>query len=177
MTTEEINRKLVEYFGKDIYGKAYYRVVYSSSQIENRYGTFEIKTEAGIYLRTETCWKLVPKYPLFPDTYIFEKLMENSGQNKEIEIGMCYEPIWRFVNKAGDRVEVEWWACEAIVKADRAIKKLQMSPSDIEAAEELKMAQEKMKFKDIIKNESPYLAGMIKSGEAIVVPSNYSKDN
>lgn len=172
-----INRKLVENYGKDLYGNATYRVVYSSSQRENRYGTFEVKTESGIFLRTETCWKEVPKYPLFPDMWVFEKIQENYGQNPEIQKGMTYEPIWFFRDAKGEKVQPEWWACEAIVQADRAVKKMQLSPDDFQAAEDLRMAREKMVCKDIIQNESPYLAGALRDGSAIAVPSNYEKSN
>lgn len=175
MGVDWINRKLMDDYGRDVYGHSNYRVVYSDTQYEMRYGTFRVETEAGIYLRTETCWQKKRKYPVYSDLWVFEKVQENYGQNPEIEKGMTYEPLWVFRDKHGNKLQPEWWACQAIVQADRAIKKIMLSPSDLEAQEELRMAREKMHFKTVIQNESPYIAGAIKAGEAIVVPRNYEK--
>jgi len=168
MTHEEINKKLVENYGRDLYGNPNYRVVWSTSQTERRFGTFE-DYFGDIYLRTVTEVREVPKYPLYPDFWVFEKATPNSG-NPELKANISYEPLWIFKHpKTGEYLAPEWWACEAIVHADRAIKKLQMNQNDVNAMEELRMLNEKMRFKLMLQDESPYLAGAIHNGSAAPV--------
>jgi hypothetical protein len=53
-----INKRLVELYGKSIDGRPNFRIVFSDTQYEKRFGTFEV-TCGDIFLREETCLKEV----------------------------------------------------------------------------------------------------------------------
>lgn len=165
MLVDELNKKLESQFGKDIYNRVKYRIVWSTSQTEKRLGTFEDCTESGIYLRTVTEVREVHKYPHCPDFWVMETIQDNI-LHPELGSNFSYEPLWVFIDKQGNHVQPEWWAIECIVKAHRAGKRLQISPSDAEAKEEGRIALEKLMFKDMMKNESPWLASQLASGHA-----------
>jgi hypothetical protein len=138
-----------------------------------KYGTYE-DYYGDVYLRTVTETREVPKYPIYPDFWVFEKIQPNLA-NPELKATLSYEPIWVFRDKKGERVQPEQWAIECIVQADRAVKKMRLSPKDIEANEELRMAREKMRYKMMLQDESPITATMVHNGSGIFVPSTYEK--
>lgn len=171
-----INKKLIEEYGKDVsLNLPNYRIVFSTSQREKRYGTFNDYSESGyIYLRTVTETREVPKYNEYPDLWILETIQANLA-NPELHEKWSYEPLWVFGANNSERQPV-WRAVELIVKSHKIIRKMHV----VTKAEEVyelneQLLREKKIFKDMLQNESPYIAGAIHDGEAIVVPHNYVK--
>ena len=65
----DINHRLIEKYGRDIAtNEPRFRVVWTSTQLEKRYGEFEVFSEGGIFLREEKGVREEPKYlPEYPD--------------------------------------------------------------------------------------------------------------
>jgi hypothetical protein len=173
-----INRQLIEAYGTDIgLGKPNFRLAWSTSQLEKRYGEFEVFSEAGIYLRTEKCVSEVPKYPEWPDKWVLERLLSTAGNPYlEMVTKFSYEPVWIF-GAANSESQPIWRAVDLLIKELLYKKRKYLTRADYEEAEAKRMALEKERCKEIIQDESPWLPGLLKSGSAIVVPANYKESN
>ena len=82
---DSINKQLVDHFGTDtITGLAMWRVVFSEDQFEKRLGTYDDFTPSGIYLRTVTEVREVPKYRQWiKRKYVLENLVLIPDINKK----------------------------------------------------------------------------------------------
>jgi hypothetical protein len=163
-----LNRRLVDYFGKDQANYPKFRLVWSTDQRERRFVQDKsVFTDYGLFLRYETGWVVTEKYPLFQDKWILEELMELHGRNPELPYHFSYEPIWVFGNGMSNPVP-NWKAIHLLVKTKLYVKKVVQSPSDIDDEETIKLQKEIARNKDILQNESPYLAGALHDGAAVV---------
>lgn len=175
---KQINRKLTEEYGKDIaLNLPKFRIAWSE-YTEKRYGKFARFTEEGIFLREEEGVYEEPKYLGYCENkWILEELKSTKGNPYlELVVPYSYEPIWTF-GAANSNPYPVWRAVQLLLLArlHRDPNKQVKTPSDVIAAEAQRMAREKAVCKDIIKNESPYLAGQLIDGEAVTVPHNYEK--
>src|SRR3990167_6442773 len=105
-SVERINKSLIDIFGKDtITGIAIWRVVYSENEFEKRFGTYNDISPAGIFLRTVTEVREVPKYRQWVQyKYILERLTlipEISADDLPTP-KLSYEPLWVFEDKFGN---------------------------------------------------------------------------
>jgi hypothetical protein len=174
MNVEEINKKLIEVYGKDIsLSLPNYKIVWSTSELEKRLGTFTDVTESGIYLRTVTEVREVPKYWNNPDQWVLEAIQANIG-NPELGTLYSYEPLWIFGANKSDPTPI-WRAVDIICKCHKIIDKRKLSKSDIQGELDNQLIREKALFKEMLQDESPYIAGAIHDGAAVVVPSTYEK--
>jgi len=175
-----INRRLIEFYGKDVSTSLpRFRIVWSSSQYEKRINSmgFDIYSESGIFLRTEFGTHEVEKYQNNPDMWVLEQLVLAVGQEMLTE-NYSYEPRW-FFGASGSSPNPVWRAVKLLV--DTIIfcreKREIINSSSADELERQRLAKEKELFKDMIQDESPYLPGAIKAGYAIVVPENYKREN
>lgn len=77
-TAAVINLALREMHGRDInQDRPRFRIVWSTVQSEVRYGTYSVFYKETIFLRDETGFANVAKYPAFPDRWILEMLVFN----------------------------------------------------------------------------------------------------
>lgn len=171
---EDINKRLVERFGKSVsLDNPKYRVINTAGLTELRYGTFE-DYAGDTYLRTVTEVREVPKYPFYENHWVLEALQGNDN-NTELVTKISYEPIWVFGAANSDPNPI-WKAVELLVHTHLfARSKNTLTLKDIDAAELRQYIKEKALFKDILQNDSPYIAGAIHDGAAVVVPHNYKK--
>ena len=102
---DSINRQLIDSFGIDtISGQPIWRVVWSEEQFEKRLGTYDDFTSEGIFLRTVTEVREVPKYRQWiKKRYVLERLVIIPDVNlKELpSTKLSYEPIWVFETQRG----------------------------------------------------------------------------
>jgi hypothetical protein len=68
-----IKTRLLTAGGRNRYGEANYRVVWSSTRLETIGGEWDDYSEGGIWLRTVVETRRVPKYWTHPDRWIVEK--------------------------------------------------------------------------------------------------------
>lgn len=108
-----INKRLQERYGVAYDGRPNFRVVFSDTQFETRYGTFEVYC-GPIFLREETCYKEVPKYDYIVGKHILEELKFGNFPDKPF-VQSSYEPLWTFMDKERKPLYPVWDAVEIVV--------------------------------------------------------------
>lgn len=168
-----INRRLLENYGRGVKDLPLYRIVYSTSQLERRYGTFIKETESGLFLGYETCERLCPKYPNEPDYWVLEWVQPNI-MNPELLADVSYEPLWFFKDVHGRPLPYDWEIIEVLVRAHQT-RVVPKNQAMLDAEEEEKKKKESEEFLDKIRGEASPFHGKLNKGarEAIVVPRNY----
>lgn len=176
----DINRRLIDKYGRDVVtNEPKFRVVWSTTQLEKRYGEFEIFTEGGIYLRTEKGVSEEPKYlPEFPDMWVLEQIMDTAGNPYlEMVVKFSYEPLWIFGAANSDKTPI-WRAVDLLVRnrlhGDPNL--VHLSPADLLRIEELKLQKEKEKIKDFLNDETTDISFALKHGTAVTVGDIHGKD-
>jgi hypothetical protein len=173
----EINKLLVDYYGLDIsLNIPKFRIVWSSSQREKRYGVFEVYDSTGtIFLRTEQGIEDVEKYPIWSDLWVLERLFPTNGNPYlELVTKFSYEPVWVFGAGNSDKQPI-WRAvrllCENSLRGDP--NRVNKSPSDLIREEEEKLEKEKKLMKEMLSEDVTPLAFSLKHGCSIVVPKRF----
>jgi len=97
---EAINKSLKELYGVDtVSGLPMFKVVWSEDEYEKRFGTFDDITPAGIFIRTVTEVREMPKYKQWiQEKHILERLVVVPDyQQKELAgAKISYEPLITF---------------------------------------------------------------------------------
>jgi len=152
---EEINKKLAEEYGNDlVLNLPKYRLVWTTNQLEKRFGIFRVFTETGIFLREECEVKEVRKYPFsYEDMWVLEAIMSTTGNPYlEMVTSWSYEPVWIFGAANSDRQPI-WRAVRLLVRnhiyGDPNART--RSPSELEDEEASRMQKEKATFKEMLK--------------------------
>lgn len=168
-----LNKHLDRRYGRDLLGRPWFRVVWSSSQTEKRVGTFS-DWYGSVFVREYVGMAEVPKYPSpdYRDRWILEKLM--FIENKELwadTIKGVYEPVWVFRGKDNAYVRPTIKTVDFTI-AMMFTPKQKLSQSDIDDEEEKSLQD------DIAANlgffDEKYggdLAAALHQREAIVVPT------
>jgi hypothetical protein len=171
-TLEVINKRLLDNYGRGINDLPNYRVVWSSSQKEVIYGTFEKETTSGIYLGTETCEREVDKYPMYLDMWVLEHIQPNLN-NPELRAKFSYEPIYIFKDKYDNALPLDWEVIEKIVYFH--IHRVPPPTNrDLQSREEEKQKKEEAEFLDYLQHDKPFPNKMY-DGAVVTVPPNYEK--
>lgn len=165
-----INNRLTDYYGRDITGMPFFRVVWSEGLLEKRVGHFE-DFYGSIFLRAYDGLREVPKYSYIKNRHILEKLVFHK-ETKEILEKHSYEPVYVFQDKNGKSLPVIWRACEALIHSLMYGERQKLTASDMIAEEEKKDKRDVEYFEDSL--DMSYTATMLANKEAIVVPSNYN---
>jgi hypothetical protein len=148
-TVDTINERLRGVFGTFLNGMPRYRLVWSSSQREKRYGTYDV-CAGSIYLRTETGVMDVEKYPFYKDKWILEKCFGNDSK-EIVDCQYTYEPVFVFRDKNNNPLPPLWRVCEILIQSiEGFLKTGKMSPKDYMAQEEAECAKEAEMFADML---------------------------
>lgn len=187
-SVKSINQQLSEQFGIDtITGQPIWRIVWSEEQFEYRFGTYDDITPAGLYLRTVTETRWVPKYRQWiHEKYILERLVVIPDFNEE-ELPaskVSYEPIWTFEDKFGNYLPPKYEAAKFIIDTIYAV---QYSNHDLaryrdpedsqEASLELKKQRVDKIVEELFGDELGQIGLDLLHGQAISVPHNYKKES
>lgn len=186
-TIEDLNKRLIEHFGIDtLSSKPIWRIVWSEDQYEWRFGTYDDITPAGLYLRTVTETRYVPKYRQWiQKKYVLERLVIVPEVNKDDlpSEKMSYEPIWVFEDKNGNYLPPKWepakWIIDciyAVQYGDHSLKrykdpKLGSSPEEALAIKNKEIDQ----LTEELFGEQSGLMGTTYTGGSVIVPRNYEK--
>lgn len=156
---DTLNERLADRFGKYLDGRPFYRLVWTTDQVEKRRGTFN-EYYGSIYLRTEVnVIKEVPKYYIGRDRWALEKLMFSIHNPELVEAqNGSYEPIYIFQDKNGNYLHPIWPVLEYIVKAAEGMIGEKLQPSDYKEADAKALAQEIEYFEQEIENEASLFA-------------------
>lgn len=183
---EAINERLKEYFGVDTpTNQAIWRIVWSEDQFEKRLGTYNDFTPSGIYIRTVTEVREVPKYRQWvPEKYVLERLVVIPDVNiKELPTQkLSYEPLWVFQTTSGKAIAPRWEAAKLIVELVYATQgKGNLSKyKDPDAGlskedwfEKKRVEIDKLQ-EELFGNES-YVGDALAHKEAVIVPRNFER--
>ena len=102
---KQLNKFLADKYGTYLDGRAWFRVVFANSQTELRRGLYE-DFYGPIFIRQRFEVRETPKYPIFKDCYVLEKLIRLDSHHLELlkkEIVLIdeftYECVWAFYDK------------------------------------------------------------------------------
>lgn len=180
---EYINKQLKDEFGVDtITGVSIWRVVWSEDQFEKRLGTFDDITPAGLYLRTVTEVRLVPKYRQWiQEKYVLERLVViPDWQREELPTAkVSYEPIFVFWDKNENYLPPKYivakFVIDTIYAAQYGTKNLKKYTDD-ENSQEASLDQQRQRVDEIME----YLWGdqaahydAVKTKEAVGLTGSY----
>jgi hypothetical protein len=186
-TIEAINKHLINHFGIDsISGIPIWRIVWSEDQIEKRLGTYEDYTSGGLYIRTVTEVREVPKYRQWiQEKYVLERLVvvPEYNENELPSARVSYEPIWVFENKQGGYLPPKFEAAKFVIDTIYSVQYGSHSLVkyvDPENTQEKHLEEKRKRVDAIIEElfgEQSSLQGTTVTGESIIVPRNYEKTN
>jgi len=185
---ESLNRQLIDLYGIDtVTGQAMWRIVWSEDQFEHRYGTYDDITETGIYLRTITETRYVPKYRQWiKEKYVLERLVviPEVSMPELPATRTSYEPMYPFQTASGQYLPPSLINSKFIIdtvlaaQGKKSLAKYKDPASGITGEEniELKSKEIEVLQKELFGNESP-VGDAMAHGEAIIVPRNYEKES
>jgi len=195
---DTINKSLRDLFGSDIVtGQSIFRVIWSEDEIELRYGTFDDISPAGVYLRTVTETRTVPKYRQWIHAkHILERLVLVPEFNQQ-ELGgakISYEPLWVFEDRNGNYLPPRLDACKlvidtvlatqnvakAMITGDESVDRPTKRYSDPEGTQEASLALKEQRIDKLVEelfgDESGLSGATLAGGSGIFVPPNYTKE-
>jgi hypothetical protein len=157
---EVVNERLALYYGTELDGRARYRVVWSTTEIERRHGEFN-EFYGHIFLRTSIGIQDVKKYPFDQDRWIVEKLFFIRNPEIITEKPGCYEPLYHLKDRFGGYLPLSWKAVDLAVKfaEDRPVG-IQLTDKDWNAQEQTAIEEETEYFMNTLDDEgrSPLFA-------------------
>ena len=170
---DNLNKTLKERFGHFLDQRPWFRIVWSTEQLEKRIGKFS-DYYGQIFVREYVGMAEVPKYPGpdYRDRWVLEKLMfvENKELWADTEKGV-YEPIWVFRAPGGEYIRPTLKAVEFIMGM-LFNPKQKMSQSDMDAQEELELQRDIQTNYEILQDKyGGDIATSLHQREAIVVPN------
>lgn len=178
---QSINNQLRDLFGVDtVTGKEMFRVSFSEDQYEKRLGTYSDYTREGIYLRTVTEVREVPKYKQWiHQKYILERLTVVPDINAQDlpTSQLSYECIFVFENFKGEalppRVDVAKIVIDSLYAA---MGKTNLAKYKDDYSQYTPEAQNKRinEIMEYLWDPSDNADAMV-AGEGVAVPSNYEK--
>lgn len=185
-SVDSINNQLIDQFGIDtVTGLPIWRIVFSEDQFEKRLGTYDDYTPTGIYLRTVTEVREVPKYRQWiHEKYVLERLVIVPGLNAD-ELPtqkLSYEPIFVFQTGSGKYLPPKFEAAKLVIdtvyaaqgKGNLAKYKDPDAGLTTEDLIEKKAAEIDRLQSELFGNES-YVGDALAHNEAVIVPINYEK--
>lgn len=185
---ELINQQLKDSYGIDtITGLAMWRVVWSEDQFEHRLGTYDDYSPAGLYLRTVTEVRLVPKYRQWiQKKYVLENLVvvPEEQQNELPDSKVSYEPIYVFQTGSGEYLPPKLEAAKFIISSIYAVKG-KGSLTQYKDPETTLKGEDLIEYQtqkidelqaELFGNES-YVGDALAHKQAVIVPRNYKEMN
>jgi hypothetical protein len=167
-----LNSVLKHRYGTNLYGQAIFRIVWSTIQLEKRFGKFN-EFYGKIFLREFNGLQEVPKYFWIKDTWVLERwyppILAFTPDIPSTSQG-SYEPIFAFRNDAGGEIPIVeqevhriiWLSLNPLLPGD--------SKSRMETEEQVKLRKDEELDLDIMEDANPYLVGKLHGKEAIVRP-------
>jgi len=182
---KSLNKQLIDLFGIDtISSLPIWRIVWSEFQFEWRYGTYDDITKSGIFLRSVTETRWVPKYRQWiQDKFVLERLVVVPITNKDElpDTKVSYEPIWIFEDRNGDYLPPKLEAAQFIINTIYAAQYSNHNLtrySDPDNSQEAQIENARRRIDGIVEElfgEQSSFEGSTVTGETIIVPRNYEK--
>lgn len=185
---DTINRQLMDLYGIDtVTGLPMWRVVWSEDQFEHRLGTYDDVTESGIYLRTVTEVRYVPKYRQWiKDKYVLERLVviPEISQGDLPATKLSYEPMYPFETNSGKylppRLDAAQFVIDSVLSAQgkSSLTKYKDPVSGLSTEDYLEMKRQEIdKLQAELFGNETDAGDAMAHGEAIIVPRNYKEES
>jgi hypothetical protein len=156
---QTINRELELKWGANLF-----RLTWADDEFETRHRTYTKVDNSGNYLGEMEETARLPKYSYCKNCYVIEKYFGGGRAPEEVKDWNNWEIIWAFEEGQIPNLEVCMFISHAI---QNGVKKTLKDHYDDEKS---KFDKEVEETYEVLENESPYLATMLKNREAIVVP-------
>lgn len=187
-TIDSINRQLQDLFGIDtVTGQPMWRVVWSEDQYEHRLGTYEDFTDYGLWLRTVTEVRFVPKYCQWvQNKYVLERLVliPEANEGELPATRLSYEPIYVFETDSHrylpPRLDAAKFVIDSVLSAQgKSSLAKYKDPFDGKSQEEYNemRSQELDRLQSELFGNETDTGDALAHGEAIIVPSNYKGES
>ncbi len=171
---ESINTKLINEFGRELNGKAKFRVVFSEDQYEKR--ITEFTNEGFKLLQPEV--RLLPKYQQWVRAkYVLERFIPVVGETDLLD-NMSYEPVWVFQDKNGNYLPPFFDGCALIIEGlyERTKKTSFVKYKDESVSKEARLAEIERVERELFGNETD-IGDHLAYGSGVIVPGNAGKVN
>ncbi len=181
-TIQSLNLQLKDLFGIDtISGIPIWRIVWSEEQFENRLGTYDDYSSAGLYLRTVKEVRLVPKYRQWiQDKYVLERLVIVPIINEDElpDTKISYEPMWVFETNKGmylpPRLDVAKFIIDSVYSAMGKSSLAKYKDPEYSQEESLELKKQRVNnLVEAVFGDETDVSDALTRKEGIVVPSNY----
>lgn len=182
---ETINNRLKDQYGRFDTTRPNWRIVWSTDQMEMRFGEYNRYSKSGLFLGTYTGSLLVPKYSYAKDRWILERLIPVTALHDIAELAgniASYEPVWVFETATGEPLPYRWDAIKIIIESVHdAARLIRGGRKDKNPMDDPKISREVQEMKiraleeSLFGNESE-IADALAYREGIIVPSSYRKD-
>jgi hypothetical protein len=184
---ESLNNQLIDLFGIDsLTGQSIWRIVFSEYQFEKRLGTYDDFTPNGLYIRTVTEVREVPKYRQWiQEKYVLERLVVVPEVNiPELPTSrVSYEPIFVFEDKYSNylppRLDAAKFVIDTIYAAQYENHSL-AKYKDPESSQENALELQKERVDELVEaifGDSTDISEAITRKEGIFVPHNYKRES
>jgi len=124
---DDINTNLLRDYGRELDGRASFRIVWSDDQLEKR----RVKNINGVELLFEEVREML-KYDYIKGRYILERIVNVMELDPETDLveKMPYEVLWVFMDRRGDYLPPRTDACRLVI--DQLL--VNMDSSDLHGA-------------------------------------------
>lgn len=188
-----LNQQLRDNFGIDtITSEPIWRVSWAADQFEKRFTEFSDYTTEGIFIRTVTEIRDVPKYPWWKDLYILERLVlvPECDQMELLGKKTSYECLWPFHDRNEKPLPPKYEVCEFVIyqvytaqygpKYKNLDRFKHLDVYGCNDKEELQKKKERVErlMVEMFGDETPWHGDSVDaSGSTILMPNNYIKES
>ena len=106
---DEINKYLLEHYGRTPEGLPYFRLIWSTNITERRYSEFH-DYHGDLFIRAVREVRECLKYPFAQDRFILERIREISPQAIELglrsDVPFSYEEVYTFQDREGNPLPI-----------------------------------------------------------------------
>ena len=171
-----INHLLEIRYGRDVVkGRPKYRISWSTSQTERRFGTYHVYYMQHIFLREETGELEVPKYPHFPDCWVLETFLYCPVLEIPESKNGHYEIMYPFLSQNQEALEPLFRVCEIVIYAQRHPHNPRELMNILTERDKKLFDESVSYFKDVLDDENR--SWLFTDPHAVVtVPKNYERE-
>lgn len=177
-----LNQRLSDNYGKFEDGRPIWRLVFSDSQFEKKFGRYTDYTTNGMFIKQVEEVREVKKYPYDIGKWILERLVPVPPYNQMelVTQTTSYEPVWTFEDANNNPLPPTWKAIELIIFSihREVAKRFRIPYKDPEVGSNHQETVEiKEKRISALQNElfgdDTAVSDALGLGQGIVVPNSY----
>lgn len=174
-----LNKRLIDYYGKTVEGNPIFRIVWSEDQFEKR---LTHHTKDGFELLVPEVREL-PKYKQWiKERYVLEQLVAvPEFQQDELGVKISYEPLYVYADKKLNYLPPKWEATQFLIDMVMAARgKRSLGPKYVDPEKDMSFEQREARIKkleDELWGNETDVGDALAHKQAVVVPSNFEKEN